>query len=139
MAGRQERSSGGDVVVSVNLARMRKVPMGDLLYETGIWKLPVDHRVRAEELGLAGDAQGDPKVHGGPMKAVYAYAEEDNRWWEEQLRRRIAPGSFGASNRPPAGFASGRDVRTGPNVRRVERLPEGKAGVLVPEVCNHKE
>jgi MOSC domain-containing protein YiiM len=95
MPDSQERRSGGGVVVSVNLARMRKVPMGDLLYDTGIWKLPVDHRVRAEELGLVGDTQGDPNVHGGPMKAVYAYAEEDSRWWEEQLGRRIGPGRFG--------------------------------------------
>lgn len=29
------------------------------------------------------------------MKAVYAYAEEDYLWWEGELGRRIAPGSFG--------------------------------------------
>ena len=83
------------VVISVNLAEMRKVPMGDLLYDTGIWKLPAKGRVEVKELGLMGDRQGDLNVHGGPLKAVYAYAEEDNRWWEGQLGKPVAPGSFG--------------------------------------------
>jgi MOSC domain-containing protein YiiM len=82
-------------VVSVNLAEMRKVPLGDLLYDTGIWKLPVEGKVGVKELGLVGDRQGDLNVHGGPMKAVYAYAEEDNLWWEGELGRKVGPGSFG--------------------------------------------
>lgn len=82
-------------VVSVNLADMRKVPMGDLLYDTGIWKLPVRGAVAVKDLGLDGDRQGDLNVHGGLRKAVYVYAEEDNRWWEAELERKIAPGSFG--------------------------------------------
>jgi MOSC domain-containing protein YiiM len=45
--------------------------------------------------GLAGDEIGDPKHHGGAQQAVYAYAREDQEWWEEQLRRPIAPGGFG--------------------------------------------
>lgn len=94
MAGKEPSNNRG-VVVSVNLARMRKVPMGDLLYDTGIWKLPVEHRVAARELGLDGDKQGDLNVHGGLLKAVYAYADEDIRWWEQQLGRKIEPGSFG--------------------------------------------
>ncbi len=83
------------VVISVNLAKMRKVPMGDLLYDTGIWKLPVEGRVEVKKLGLVGDRQGDLNVHGGLRKAVYVYAEEDNRWWEGQLGKRVTPGSFG--------------------------------------------
>lgn len=83
------------IVVSVNLAEMRKVPMGDLLYDTGIWKQPAEGRVEVKELGLVGDRQGDLDVHGGLRKAVYVYAEEDNRWWEEQLDKRVTPGSFG--------------------------------------------
>jgi MOSC domain-containing protein YiiM len=95
VARKEPSDSSGGVVVSVNLARMRQVPMGDLLYDTGIWKFPVGHRVAALELGLEGDKQGDLNVHGGPLKAVYAYAEEDIRWWEQKLGRRIEPGSFG--------------------------------------------
>ena len=83
------------VLVSVNLAQLRQVPMGDLLYDTGIWKLPVDRRVPATDMGLDGDMQGDLSSHGGPTKAVYAYAEEDYLWWEAQLGRTLPPGTFG--------------------------------------------
>jgi MOSC domain-containing protein YiiM len=69
--------------------------MGNLLYDTGIWKLPVDRKVLARQMGLDGDAQGDLNSHGGTMKAVYAYAEEDYLWWEGELGRTIAPGRFG--------------------------------------------
>lgn len=82
-------------VISVNLAEMRKVPLGDLMYDTGIWKLPVEGKVGVKELGLVGDQQGDLNVHGGLMKAVYVYAEEDNLWWEGELGRKVGPGSFG--------------------------------------------
>jgi MOSC domain-containing protein YiiM len=62
---------------------------------TGLWKLPVEGPVAIAELGLEGDFQGDLRVHGGPDKAVYAYAEEDIRWWEDQLGRPLGPGFFG--------------------------------------------
>jgi MOSC domain-containing protein YiiM len=46
-------------------------------------------------LGLDGDEQADLRVHGGPDKAVYAYAIEDTGWWESELGRPLAPGMFG--------------------------------------------
>lgn len=45
--------------------------------------------------GLVGDDIGDAKHHGGARQAVYAYAREDQQWWEEQLGRSIPPGTFG--------------------------------------------
>jgi MOSC domain-containing protein YiiM len=51
---------------------------------TGIWKAPVDGPVAVAGVNLAGDDQADRRVHGGPDKAVYAYAVEDYRWWAEQ-------------------------------------------------------
>ena len=62
---------------------------------TGLWKLPAEGRVPVGELGLEGDFQGDRRLHGGRDKAVYAYAEEDLRWWEEQLGRELGAGFFG--------------------------------------------
>jgi MOSC domain-containing protein YiiM len=35
------------------------------------------------------------KAHGGPDKAVYAYAIEDTRWWEQELGRSLEFGEFG--------------------------------------------
>ena len=62
---------------------------------SGIVKGPVDGPVAVGPLGLDGDAQADLRVHGGPDKAVYAYAIEDIRWWESELGRTLPPGMFG--------------------------------------------
>jgi MOSC domain-containing protein YiiM len=62
---------------------------------TGIDKRPVDGPVEIHPLGVTGDRQYDTKHHGGVDKAVYAYAREDAQWWEKELDRTIAPGSFG--------------------------------------------
>ena len=45
--------------------------------------------------GVVGDEIGDPKHHGGSQQAVYAYAREDQQWWEGELGRPLAPGAFG--------------------------------------------
>jgi len=62
---------------------------------TGIWKQPVRGAVRAHGTNLEGDGQADRRVHGGPDKAIYAYAGEDSAWWSQQLDRPIEPGTFG--------------------------------------------
>ena len=62
---------------------------------SAIGKAPVEGRVRVEGVNVAGDDQGDRRVHGGPDKAVYAYASEDAAWWAAELDRDIAPGMFG--------------------------------------------
>ena len=62
---------------------------------SAIAKHPVDGRVRVEGVNVAGDAQADLRVHGGPDKAVYAYAREDSSWWEDVLGIDIPDGMFG--------------------------------------------
>jgi MOSC domain-containing protein YiiM len=63
---------------------------------SAIGKTPVAGPVRVEGVNLAGDDQADRRVHGGPDKAVYAYAAEDIAWWALQLERDdLKPGSFG--------------------------------------------
>ena len=62
--------------------------------ETAIDKRPVDGPVAVTELGLEGDQQLS-RSHGGPDKAVYAYATEDADWWATELGRDIPPGLFG--------------------------------------------
>src|SRR4051812_12300398 len=54
---------------------------------SAIGKAPVAGRRRVEGVNVAGDAQADRRVHGGPDKAVYAYAAEDVAWWAQQLGR----------------------------------------------------
>jgi MOSC domain-containing protein YiiM len=62
---------------------------------TAIDKRPVSGAVAVDELGLTGDRQCDTRYHGGPDKALYAYAEEDAEWWSGELDRDIPPGLFG--------------------------------------------
>jgi MOSC domain-containing protein YiiM len=82
-------------VVSVNVADVREVEINGKSVRTGIFKLPVDWRVEVRELGLVGDTQVNKRVHGGPEQAVYAYAQEDIRWWEQELGRELGSGFFG--------------------------------------------
>jgi len=62
---------------------------------SAIGKRPVDGRVRVAGVNLEGDDQADRRVHGGPDKAIYAYAAEDARWWAGSLGRDLVPGAFG--------------------------------------------
>lgn len=69
--------------------------------DTAIDKRPVAGPVEVGELGLAGDQQLQP-VHGGPDKAVYAYAAEDAAYWETELDRELPPGTLGENLRTVA-------------------------------------
>jgi MOSC domain-containing protein YiiM len=82
-------------VLSVNVADIREIRRGRELVKTGIWKLPVEGRVAVRGVNLAGDEQADRSVHGGPDKALYAYAREDIDWWERELARELPNGVFG--------------------------------------------
>ena len=62
---------------------------------TAIWKHPVEGRVAVRGVNLDGDDQADRTVHGGPDKAVYAYAAEDTEWWAGELGEPLGPGTFG--------------------------------------------
>lgn len=61
---------------------------------TAIDKRPLTSAVRVGPLGLAGDRQM-ASSHGGPDKAVYAYAREDADYWAAELGRDVPPGLFG--------------------------------------------
>ncbi|MBV9334735.1 MAG: MOSC domain-containing protein [Solirubrobacterales bacterium] len=82
-------------VETVNVGKVREVQVGDRRITTAIWKHPVSGPVAVEGLNVRGDDQADRTVHGGPDKAVYAYALEDTAWWENELRRGLGPGAFG--------------------------------------------
>lgn len=62
---------------------------------TGIDKRPTKQRVRVFDDHVDGDTVVDVKHHGGTFKAVYAYAREDAEWWEAEIGRPLASGSFG--------------------------------------------
>src|SRR3954453_17354138 len=82
-------------VLSVNVGPVRDVAWRGEVVSTAIWKSPVEGRVALRGVNLAGDDQADRTVHGGPDKAVYAYAREDYEWWASELGRSLEPGTFG--------------------------------------------
>jgi len=83
-------------LLSVNVGRPQPVGLRrGRIVKSAIAKAPVDGRVRVEGVNLEGDDQADRRVHGGPDKAVYAYATEDTAWWQEELGRELDPGAFG--------------------------------------------
>jgi MOSC domain-containing protein YiiM len=82
-------------VVSVNVGHPRTVQWHGRAVTTAIWKRPVSGRRRVRGVNLDGDDQADRRVHGGPTKAIYAYAVEDYAWWETVLGLTLGPGTFG--------------------------------------------
>ena len=81
-------------VLSVNVGLPRSITWRGRLVTSAIWKEPVEGPVRLHGVNADGDDQADRRVHGGPDKAVYAYASEDYLWWSAQ-RTPITAGTFG--------------------------------------------
>lgn len=82
-------------VLSVNVGTVRDFEYKGRPAKSAIWKSTAAGRIAARGVNLDGDQQADRKAHGGPDKAIYAYAVEDIQWWEQQIGRALAYGEFG--------------------------------------------
>ena len=83
-------------IISVNVGLPRLVLRNGEPVSTGIFKDPVEGRVRVRTLNLDGDRQSDLSVHGGPQKAVYLYPSEHYEFWKQELPDMDLPwGMFG--------------------------------------------
>ncbi|HEX9940888.1 MAG TPA: MOSC domain-containing protein [Thermoanaerobaculia bacterium] len=83
-------------IVSVNVGTPRPVLWRGRRIMSGIFKQPVEGRVRLRRLNLDGDRQADLSVHGGVHKAVYVYPSEHYPFWRRELELDDLPwGSFG--------------------------------------------
>ncbi|MEW2080562.1 MOSC domain-containing protein [Streptomyces sp. NPDC005283] len=91
-------------LLTVNVGRPKTVEYTDSAGgTTGIDKRPAEGAVRVMEpgpkgegaSGVVGDTVCDLRHHGGTHQAVYAFAREDLDFWERELGRSIANGSFG--------------------------------------------
>src|SRR5262245_627030 len=82
-------------VLSVNVGLPRAFEYNGRPARSAIWKSPVAGRVAARGVNLAGDDQADRRAHGGPDKAVYAYAVEDLGWWAQEIGRPLEYGEVG--------------------------------------------
>lgn len=81
---------------SVQIGRI--APLGPDRVSSAYVKRMVSQRVGVAEAGLTGDEQADLTVHGGPEKAVYAYAARHYPAWQAQFPEHAAlftAGGFG--------------------------------------------
>lgn len=112
----------------MNVSPVRTIEVGGEPVPTGILKVPVAGSVALRGVNLAGDEQADRSVHGGPDRAVYAYAAEDYAWWSERLGRDLPPGTFGENL-----TLSGVDV-TGARIGEQWRVGSTLLAVTSPRV-----
>src|SRR5262245_38419433 len=122
-------------VLSVNVGLPREFEYNGRPARSAIWKSPVAGRVAARGVNLAGDDQADRRAHGGPDKAVYAYAVEDLRWWAQEIGRPLEYGELGENLTTEAievnGAVVGERWRIGTTVLEVSepRVPCWRLGV----------
>jgi MOSC domain-containing protein YiiM len=88
-------------VLSTNVATARTIDINGREVLTAIGKRSVSGPVEARALGLDGDDQADPSVHGGLSKAVYAYPIEHYAFWQTV---RAQAGVAGWDETLPHGF-----------------------------------
>ena len=82
-------------LLAISVSGIKPIEFQGRRTKTGICKQPVDGPVYITKEGIEGDAQADRKNHGGADKAVYAYAVENYRFWENELGRVLHYGQFG--------------------------------------------
>lgn len=128
-------------IVSLNVGQPRQVAVVNAAGEhgvvlTAIFKSPVEGRLAVRGYNLDGDRQADPTVHGGPNKAVYAYASEHYPYWRDQLPGIELPYGMFGENLTTAGWTEetvqiGDRFRIGTAVLQVSqpRMPCFKLGI----------
>jgi MOSC domain-containing protein YiiM len=83
-------------IVSLNVGLPRTVRSHGRDVLTAIYKSPVRGPIMLRRLNLDGDRQADLEVHGGPCKAVYAYASEHYDFWRQGFPKMdLSWGAFG--------------------------------------------
>lgn len=71
----------------VNVGTAKPLHMDGRRILSAVGKDPVAGPVAVGRMGLAGDEQADPTVHGGLSKAVYAYPSEHMPFWRAQRQQ----------------------------------------------------
>lgn len=132
-------------VLSVNTSRLQALVIGDRTELSGICKRSVSsadapQRIAVRAMGLAGDEQADPTVHGGLAKAVYAYPQEHYAFWQTV---RAQAGQQAWDDPLPAGFLGENLTVTGllegdAYVGDVLRFPDCTLAISEPRRPCHK-
>jgi MOSC domain-containing protein YiiM len=83
-------------VISIHVGKV--TPLGSDGVRSGFVKHAIIGPVTVTPLGVLGDEQADPKVHGGPDKAVYGYASSHYAAWRQEYPQHshlLVPGGLG--------------------------------------------
>jgi MOSC domain-containing protein YiiM len=83
------------ILKALNIGSARALEINGREIQTGIFKQSVTDALELGVLGFASDVQINRKYHGGPDKAVCAYAFEHYDFWAEVLEGELPDGSFG--------------------------------------------
>ena len=79
-------------LLSLNVSAARELEIDGRTVLSGIVKRGVDGPREVRLLGIDGDEQADPSVHGGLSKAVYAYPVEHYPFWQTvRAQAQLAP------------------------------------------------
>src|SRR6266849_8033073 len=113
-------------LASVNVGLPREVTWHGKIVTTGIYKQPVEGRVRLRKLNLDGDRQADLTVHGGEHKAVYCYPVEHYAYWKRELPGRDLPMAIFGENFTTEGLLED-------SVHLGDRFSVGSAEVIVTQ------
>jgi len=70
-------------VVSLNIGERKKVQWKNKVYETGIFKYPVDTPIFLDREDVKGDNVVNRIYHGGVLQAAYAYGEQHYDYWKK--------------------------------------------------------
>jgi len=82
-------------VVALLTGRLVEAEKNGKAFYTGYFKETTDYQVWASDTGVQGDFQADTKHHGGPDKALLAYATASYTMWEQNFKMELGYGSFG--------------------------------------------
>lgn len=106
-------------------------PLDGVKYPSAYWRQPVSGRIAVGQLGLVGDRVGNPRVHGGPEKAVYAYPASGYAGWQAEfpaLAARLVAGAMGenlvVSGLDEASVCLGDVIRCGTATLQVAQIRE---------------
>ena len=96
-------SAHGLTLLHVSRGICQPLRVGERSVLSAIAKAPVPGPVAVGRLGMEGDEQADPSVHGGLDKALYAYPVEHLAFWQAQRQQHglasaaLPPGFMGAN------------------------------------------
>ena len=121
-------------IVAVHVGRVTRLAnagRGGRGLDTAFVKLPVAGPVAVHPLGLAGDEQGNRRVHGGPEKAIYGYPASGYARWRAdfpEIATRFGPGAMGenlvVAGQDEGSICIGDTIRCGNAILQVAQIRE---------------